>query len=78
MEAGEGCLLTAVDIRKFFDKQSLVDAMQTLYKAKVNTKLYRVWYKMNSKTTIQVMTGAGLSARGLAGPVTGQGEEGPH
>ena len=39
----------------------------------MNKKLYRVWYKLNSKTTIQVMTGAGLSARGLAGPVTGQG-----
>ena len=73
MEEGEGCVLTAVDIRKFFDKQNLVDAMQTLHKAKVKKKLYRVWYKLNSNTTIQVMTGAGLSARGLAGPVTGQG-----
>ena len=33
----------------------------------------RVWYKLNEKTTIEVMTGAGLTARGLAGPVTGQG-----
>ena len=36
-------------------------------------KLYRVWYKLNEKTVIQVRTGAGLSSRGLAGPVTGQG-----
>ena len=47
LEGGKGCLITAVDIRKFFDKQSLVDAMNTLYKAKVNKKLYRVWYKLN-------------------------------
>ena len=73
MMEGEGCILTAVDIRKFFDKQSLCDAMHTLYQAKVNKKFYRVWYKLNSKTEIQVKTGAGLSARGLAGPVTGQG-----
>jgi hypothetical protein len=72
-EEGEGCILTAVDIKKFFDKQSLSDAMQTLHKAKVNKTLYKVWYKLNEKTTIQVMTGAGLTARGLAGPVTGQG-----
>ena len=70
---GEGCIITAVDIRKFFDKQSLCDAMHTLYQSKVNQKCYRVWYKLNAKTEIQVKTGAGLSARGLAGPVTGQG-----
>ena len=51
-----------MDIRKFFDKQSLVDAMNTLYQAKVKTKWYRVWYKLNQNTTIQVRTGAGLSA----------------
>ena len=70
---GEGCILTLVDIKKFFNKQSLADAMNTLAQANVNKKCYRVWYKLNEKTVIQVMTGAGLSARGLAGPVTGQG-----
>ena len=70
---GEGCVLTAVDIRNFFDKQSMVDAMKTLHEAKVKSKWYRIWYKLNQNTTIQVKTGAGLSARGLAGPVTGQG-----
>ena len=47
--------------------------MHTLHRAKVKKSLYRVWYKLNEKTTIEVMTGAGLTARGLAGPVTGQG-----
>jgi hypothetical protein len=70
---GEGCILTLVDIRKFFDKQSLIDAMNTLAKANINKKCYRVWYRLNENTIIQVKTGAGLSARGLAGPVTGQG-----
>ena len=70
---GEGCILFVVDIRKFFDKQSLVDAMHTLHKAKVKSKWYRVWYKLNANTTIEVQTGAGKTARGLAGPVTGQG-----
>ena len=72
-EEGEGCIMTAVDIKKFFDKQSLADAMQTLHRANVKKSLYRVLYKLNEKTTIEVMTGAGLTARGLAGPVTGQG-----
>ena len=68
-----GSILTVADIMKFFDKQSLVDAMDTLHKAKINPKFYRVWFKMNQNTVIQVKTGAGMSARGLAGPVTGQG-----
>ena len=45
--------------------------MQTLHRAEVKKKLYRVWYKLNEKTTIEVMTGAGLTAQGLAGPVYG-------
>ena len=72
-ERKAGVLLTVADIMKFFDKQSLVDAMDSLHKANINKKFYRVWYKMNNKTVIQVKTGAGMSARGLAGPVTGQG-----
>ena len=68
-----GSILTVADIMKFFDKQSLVDAMEALHKAKINPKFYRVWFKMNQNTVIQVKTGAGMSARGLAGPVTGQG-----
>ena len=73
LEAGEGCIITALDIKKFFDKQNIIDAMHSLSKAKVNKKLYRVWYRLTENTTIQVMTGAGLTARGLVGPVTGQG-----
>ena len=37
LDEGEGCLITAVDIKKFFDKQSLTDAMQTLHRAKVKS-----------------------------------------
>ena len=70
---GEGCILPMVDIRKFFDKLNLINVMNTLYRAQVPKKCYRVWYKLNENTTIQVKTGAGLSARGLAGPVIGQG-----
>ena len=68
-----GSILTVADIMKFFDKQSLVDAMDSLHKAKINQKFYPVWYKMNKNTVIRVKTGAGMSATGLAGPVTGQG-----
>ena len=70
---GEGVILTLLDLIKFFDKQSLIDACDALHQAKVNKKLLRVWYKLNEHTEIEVRTGSGLTARGLAGPVTGQG-----
>ena len=70
---GQGVFLTLLDLIKYFDKQSLIDACDALHKAEVNNKFYRVWYKLNSSTEIEVRTGAGVTARGLAGPVTGQG-----
>ena len=69
----QGLLITLLDLIKFFDKQSLVDACDSLHRAKVNNKCYRVWYKLNQNTQIEVRTGSGVSERGLAGPVTGQG-----
>jgi hypothetical protein len=70
---GQGLLLTLLDIIKFFDKQSLIDACDALNQPKVNNKFYRVWYKLNEATEIQSKNGtAGLSARGLAGPKTSQ------
>ena len=63
-ERKAGLILTVADIMKFFDKQSLVDAMDSVHKAKINPKFYRVWYKMNQNTVMQVETGAGMSARG--------------
>ena len=50
--------------------------MEALHKAKQNQKFYRVWFNMNQNTVIQAKTGAGISARGLAGPVTGKGGRG--
>ena len=37
-----GILLTVADIMKFFNKQSLVDAMDSLHKANIHPKFYRV------------------------------------
>ena len=47
-------------MKKFFDKESLIDCMNTLDKeAKVDNKSYRIWYKMNEKTKISVKTSVG-------------------
>ena len=39
----QGLLITLLDLIKFFDKQSLVDACDSLHRAKVNNKCYRGW-----------------------------------
>ena len=46
---GKGVILTLLDLIKFFDKQSLIDACNTLYQAKVNTKFFSVWYNLMRK-----------------------------
>ena len=37
-----GSLLTVADIKKFFDKQNLVDAMDSMYQAKINPKCWHM------------------------------------
>ena len=69
----QGVIITLLDLIKFFDKPNLVDVCDALYTANVNKKCYGIWYKLNENTQIEVRTGSGVSARWLAGLVTGQG-----
>ena len=59
LRSKQSVIMTFLDLIKFFDKQSLVDACDALYQAKVNQKLFRCWYKLNENTEIEVRTGAG-------------------
>ena len=71
-----GCILQLIDIKGFFDAESLRGVMGSLYTAKIPMKAYRMWYKLNSKTVIQVATPSGLTERGEAGELCGQGSGG--
>ena len=62
-----------IDIRKFFDKENLRDAMNTLHSAGVHGKAYRLWYKLNKNTRIAVKTGVGLTDERDTGETLGQG-----
>ena len=75
IDFGGGLIINLYDYQKFFDKQSIIDAMNAISRAKVKSKLYRVWYKLNL-TRIQVRTGAGMSEEADVGAVTGQGAGG--
>ena len=76
-ERKEGLILNTFDMKKFFDKESLMDAMYTLNKvAKVDDKSYRLWYKMNENTRISVNTTAGVSRSENVTDSLGQGSMG--
>ena len=52
VSSGQGVFLTLLDLIKFFDKHSLIDACDSLHQANVNSKFFRVWYKLNARTEI--------------------------
>jgi hypothetical protein len=59
------------DIQKYFDKENLRDAMNTLFEAGVDPKMYRVWFNLNKNTVIRVKTGSGHSEWAEAGELIG-------
>ena len=64
------------DIQKYLDKENLRDAMNTLFEAGVDPKMYRVWFNLNKNTVIRVKTGSGHSEWAEAGELIGQGTGG--
>ena len=65
------------DMSKFFDKESLLDCLNTLKtKAGIDNKSYRLWYKLNENTEISVKTSVGESATATIPNTIGQGSVG--
>ena len=76
-ERKENGIFQVFDMKKFFDKESLLDCMDTLDKeAKVDNKSYRIWYKLNAETRISVRTSVGDSAEKSLMDCLGQGSAG--
>ena len=65
-----------VDIKKFFDKESLRTVMTSLSKVQVDKKAYKCWYKLNEKTTFCVATPAGTTGSAKAEDLVPQGSGG--
>ena len=53
--------LQVFDLAKYFDKEILKDAMDTLYKCGIKGKLYRLWYEMYKDSQIRIKTASGLT-----------------
>ena len=72
-EEGKPMILQMFDISKYFDKETIEDAILTCEKREANKKATRIWYKLNQKTKIQVRTGVGMTEEAEVGAVLGQG-----
>ena len=70
---GKVIIIQSSDISKFFDKETMEDAILTCLKRGADVKAVRCWYKLNEGTKIRVKTGAGLSDFCNAGALVGQG-----
>ena len=68
-----GCIGQLADFEKFFDSENLQGLMGSLSEAEVNSKAYRIWYKLNEKAVISVKSPAGISEKGEAGKICPQG-----
>jgi hypothetical protein len=71
-----GAIVKLVDIKGFFDSESLRGVMNTLHEASIPKKAYRVWFKLNSKTKVTVRTPAGQTGHREVGELVGQGSGG--
>ena len=71
-----GTIVKLVDIKAFFDSESLRGVMNSLHEANIPKKAYRLWFLMNSQTSISVKTPAGHTKFREAGELCGQGSAG--
>ena len=73
----ENGIFQVFDMEKFFDKESLVDALYTASKkANISDKSYRLWYRLNENTSISVKTSVGKTDSQTVTDSLGQGSFG--
>ena len=68
-------LITALDISKYFDKHVLLEAQEVIAQAQIDNKCYRLLYKLNSNTTVQVKTPVGTTDLAVTGENLAQGSK---
>ena len=70
---GKALILQTYDFSKFFDRESLRDCMNELYKYNIKGKLYKLVYAMNERTKFKVKTPIGVSDEAVRGEGLAQG-----
>ena len=68
------CIFEAFDMEKFFDKEGLIDTLHTMYtQGKIAKSDYRMWFYLNNKTKISVLTPLGETEQATIMNGIGQG-----
>jgi hypothetical protein len=73
---GKGFIMSVVDLVGFFDKEQIIDVMDTLDAVKVSRKAAKCWFKLNQRTLVKVKTASGMTEEAEAGDLVGQGTSG--
>ena len=73
MSYGISLILQLIDISKFFDRENLRDALDSIYSSGIKGNIYRLIYEMNKNTQIQVKSLSGISNIACTGENVAQG-----
>ena len=70
-------VLKAFDMEKKFDKEGLIDTLHTMYtEGKIEKSDYRMWFHLNNRTKISVLTPLGETEQATIMNSIGQGSFG--
>ena len=74
-EVGETvCIFKAFDMEKFFDKERFIDTLHTMRtKDKISMSDYRMWFHLNNKTKLSILTPLGETDGAIIMNGIGQG-----
>ena len=72
-QMGKNLMLQLWDISKYFDRESLADGLNEVYKNNVRGKIYKLLHEMNKDTRIKVRTPVGDIEERDVGEGWGQG-----
>ena len=69
----KSCIITMLDLSKYFDRENIYDCCNELYRSQVKGKVYMLLYTLNKNSRIRVKTPVGESSSAETGPCLTQG-----
>ena len=69
-------LVQFYDLKKYFDSESLKDAMNALYHCGIKGKLYRLFFELNKSNNVNIQTTYGMTESAETGENVSQGSVG--
>ena len=76
LSQGKPLIVNCFDLKKYFDSEVLIDAMDKLYKSGIRGKLYKLIYELNKNNIIKIRTPVGTTDGFKTGENVTQGSVG--